>query len=100
MREAGHYPQLRGELLETAFRMDEAGRLRAPVIQVFVANDGRWVLTGYCGDYYQVPDERNVPEAAVSVLRAMDYCMTFSPEAVQKYGLIELDPAEFEPDDE
>lgn len=103
MCRAGHFPQIRESgqerWVQIAFRMDEDGRLRAPVVIAFVDKRGRWVLSGYGPDYFQVPDETQVPGAAVAVLRAMGHCMHFSPEVVEKYGLIELDPAEFESHD-
>jgi hypothetical protein len=103
MRQAGHFPQLRNsgkqQWVVTAFRMDEDGCLRAPVVIVFVDKRGRWVLSSYRPNYFQVPDENQVPDAAVAVLQAMRYCMHFAPAVVQKYGLIELDCAEFESHD-
>jgi hypothetical protein len=104
LESAGHIPHIRAfrdkRIVHAAFERDEEGYLRAPVVIVFVDSRGRWVLTGYQGDYYQVPDERVVPAAAIDAIRAMGYCMFFAPEVIKKYNLIELDPAEFEPDDE
>jgi hypothetical protein len=101
---AGHFPQVRNwaqsKCVHTAFRMDEEGCLRAPVVIVLRDGRGRWVLTGYQGVYHQVPDERDVPGAAVAVLRGMGYCMHFPTDVIHRYNLIELDPAEFEPADE
>jgi hypothetical protein len=104
MSEAGHFPQIRdldGEKwVMAAFRRDEEGQLRAPVVNVFVDSRGRWVLSSFVPECYQVPDERDVSRAAIAVLRAMSYCMRFSPDVIREFGLIELDHAEFETDDE
>ncbi|HVL13353.1 MAG TPA: hypothetical protein VM529_12370 [Gemmata sp.] len=104
---AGHFPQLRdvdswseSPAIETARSHNTNGHLVAPLIRTFKDRCGRWVLTVF-GDYYcQVPNEANVPAATIAMLRAMDQCMEFSPEVIQQYNLVELDPSEFEMGDE
>jgi len=100
MLAAGHYPLLREWGVETARTRDEEGLLRAPLIQVFEDEKGRWILTVFGEWFYQIPNESDVPAAALEMLRAMNYCMRFSPEVVKKYDLIPLDPLEFESADE
>ena len=80
--------------------MDADGTRVAPLIRTFLDHTGRWILTVLGEDFYQVPDSERVPAATIEILRAMDYCMHFSPEVIRKYNLIELDPTEFETADE
>jgi hypothetical protein len=93
---AGHYPQSHEWGVETARTMDEDGFLRAPLIKVYEDEKGRWILTVFGEWFYQVPNVTEVPAAALEMLRAMDRGMRFSPEVIKKYGLIQLEPAEFE----
>jgi hypothetical protein len=97
---AGHFPQvLEIESWSPCGVVETARTFRtAPLIRTFKDRQGRWVLTVFGEEYYHVPNETDVPEATIDMLRAMDRAMNFSPEVIRNHGLIELPPSEF-PDD-
>lgn len=104
---AGHFPDFLEidslsayPVVDTARTRDPGGSRRAPLIRTFKDRNGRWVLTVFGEWYFQVPNEADVPAATITMLRAMDQRMWFSPEVVQQYNLVELAASEFETGDE
>jgi hypothetical protein len=92
---AGCFPQLRqhgnGTFdVTTVRRIAPDGRREAPLIRTLLDSQGRWLLTVFGEEYYQVPDPEHVPAATIDMLCAMDYCMNFSSEVIRNHRLIRV----------
>jgi hypothetical protein len=102
---AGCFPQLRrhgnGSLDVTTVRqIAPDGSRAAPLIRTLLDGQGRWLLTVFGEEFYQVPDPEHVPAATIDMLRAMDDCMKFSPEVIGNHRLIRVNLRNSETDDE
>lgn len=102
---AGYFPQLRQHGngtsdVTTVRRIMPDGRREAPLIRTLLDRQGRWLLTVFGEEYYQVPDPECVPAVTIDMLRAMDNCMNFSSEVIREHRLIRVNLRNAETGDE